>query len=146
LKNNVVLFVEDNKRDEMLTLRAFKKSNFANEIVVARNGVEALDYIFGTGEYSGRDTAGLPQMVLLDLKMPKMDGMEVLRRVRADERTKLLPIVIFTSSSEQEDIIKSYELGANSYVRKPVDFEQFAETTRQLGMYWLCLNETTPNQ
>lgn len=146
MKNNVVLFVEDNKRDEMLALRAFKKGNFANEIVVAHNGVEALDYIFGTGEYAGRDTTMLPQMILLDLKMPKMDGIQVLARLRADERTKTLPIVVFTSSSEQEDIIKSYELGANSYVRKPVDFEQFAEATLQLGMYWLCLNETVPCQ
>ena len=125
----MILFVEDNKRDEMLTLRAFKKSNFANEVVVAHNGVEALDYVFGTGLYAGRDTTILPQMILLDLKMPKTDGLQVLRRIRADERTKALPIVIFTSSSEQEDIIKSYELGANSYVRKPVDFEQFANAT-----------------
>lgn len=130
----------------MLTLRAFNKCDFANEIVVAHNGVEALDYIFGTGEYAGRDTTMLPQMILLDLKMPKMDGIQVLARLRADERTKTLPVVVFTSSSEQEDIIKSYELGANSYVRKPVDFEQFAEATRQLGMYWLCLNETVPCQ
>ena len=139
--NNVVLLVEDNRRDDMLTLRALRKGNFANEIVVARNGVEALDYIFGTGEYAGRDPRVLPQVVLLDLKMPKMDGIQVLTHLRADERTRTLPVVIFTSSSEQEDMIKSYDLGANSYVRKPVDFEQFAEAARQLGVYWLVLNE-----
>jgi CheY-like chemotaxis protein len=145
MKNNVVLFVEDNKRDEMLTLRAFEKSSFATEIVVAHNGVEALDYLFGTGEYTGRDTTILPQMILLDLKMPKMDGIQVIKRLRSDKRTRALPIVVFTSSSEQEDIIRSYELGANSYVRKPVDFGEFAEATRQLGQYWLLLNETVPN-
>lgn len=144
LKGNAVLFVEDNKRDEMLTLRAFKKSNFANQIVVVRNGVEALDYLFCIGEYAGRDVNALPQLILLDLKLPKMDGLQVLQRVRSDERTKTLPVVIFTSSSEQEDIIKSYDLGANSYVRKPVDFDEFSHATRQLGMYCLVLNEAAP--
>lgn len=144
MTNNVVLFVEDNKRDEMLTLRAFKKSNIASEIVVVRNGVEALDYLFCTGEYAGRDEYDLPRLILIDLKLPKMDGLQVLQRVRSDERTKRLPVVIFTSSNEAEDIIKSYDLGANSYVRKPVDFDELSHATRQLGMYWLVLNEAAP--
>jgi two-component system response regulator len=118
-----------------------KKSNIVNDVVVVRDGVEALDYLFGTGTYEGRDTSVLPQMVLLDLKLPKVDGLEVLRELRNDERTRRLPVVIFTSSSEEEDMIKSYNLGANSYVRKPVEFDQFLEATRQLGIYWLLLNE-----
>jgi len=138
MENKVILLVEDNSRDEMLTLRAFKKSNLLNEVIVARDGVEALDYFFGT------EKNPLPQLVLLDLKLPKLDGLSVLRKLRADERTKLLPIVIFTSSSEEEDMIKSYNLGANSYVRKPVDFDQFLEATKQLGLYWLILNEVAP--
>jgi CheY-like chemotaxis protein len=121
----------------MLTLRAFEKCGIASEIIVAHNGVEALDYIFGTGQYAGRDLSRLPQLVLLDLKLPKMDGIRVLTRLRANERTKSLPVIIFTSSSEREDVIKSYGLGANSYVRKPVDFEQYSAAIRQLGMYWL---------
>ena len=144
MKNNVVLLVEDNNRDEMLTLRAFAKSNLASEVVVVHDGVEALDYLFGTGPYADRDTEILPKLVLLDLKLPKMNGLQVLERVRADERTKMLPIVIFTSSSEDEDIIKSYGLGANSYVRKPIDFDEFTEATRQLGVYWLSRNEAVP--
>jgi two-component system response regulator len=128
----------------MLTLRAFKKSNIASEIVVVRNGVEALDYLFCTGEYAGRDEYDLPRLILIDLKLPKMDGLQVLQRVRSDERTKRLPVVIFTSSNEAEDIIKSYDLGANSYVRKPVDFDELSHATRQLGMYWLVLNEAAP--
>lgn len=144
MKNKTILLVEDNERDEVLTLRALKQSGIANEIVVTRDGVEALDYLFGTGPYEGRDIKILPQLILLDLKLPKMDGLQVLTRLRADERTKRLPVVVFTSSSEQEDMIKSYDLGANSYVRKPVDFEQFAEATRQVGMYWFLLNEVAP--
>jgi two-component system, response regulator len=144
-KNKVILLVEDNARDEALTLRALKKSNIANDVVVARDGVEALDYLFGTGTYAGRELDMLPQLVLLDLKLPKVDGLQVLRQIRADERTRRLPVVIFTSSSEEEDLIKSYDLGANSYVRKPVEFEQFLEATKQLGLYWLVLNQSAPS-
>jgi CheY-like chemotaxis protein len=144
MKNNTILVVEDNPRDEALTLRALKKNNVANDVVVARDGVEALDYLFGTGSYAGRDVSEIPEIVLLDLKLPKMDGLQVLAKLRADRRTRFIPVVVFTSSSEQEDMIKSYDLGANSYVRKPVDFEQFSEATKQLGMYWLLLNESAP--
>jgi two-component system response regulator len=140
----VILLVEDNPDDEALTLRALKKNNIKNDVVVARDGAEALDYLFGTGKYAGRDTAHLPQVVLLDLKLPKIEGLEVLRRLRADERTKLLPVVILTSSNEDQDRIAGYGLGANSYVRKPVDFSQFLEAARQLGLYWLVLNEAPP--
>ena len=140
----VILLVEDNPDDEALTLRALKKNNIKNEVVVARDGAEALDYLFGTGKYAGRDTAHLPQVVLLDLKLPKIEGLEVLRRVRTDARTKLLPVVILTSSNEDQDRIAGYGLGANSYVRKPVDFSQFLEAARQLGLYWLVLNEAPP--
>ncbi|MGE3465534.1 MAG: response regulator [Pyrinomonadaceae bacterium] len=144
MKTDIILLVEDNARDEALTLRALKKNNIANEVVVARDGVEALDYLFGTGKYEGRDTAAVPQLIMLDLKMPKLNGLQVLKAVRNDERTKRLPVVVFTSSSEQEDMIKSFDLGANSYVRKPIDFDAFAEAARQLGLYWLLLNETAP--
>lgn len=144
MKGKVILLVEDNARDEALTLRALKQSGIANEIVVARDGVEALDYLFGTGKFEGRDTSLVPQLILLDLKLPKVDGLQALTRLRADERTKRLPVVIFTSSSEQEDVLKSYDLGANSYIRKPVDFEQFVEATRQVGLYWVLLNEGPP--
>jgi two-component system response regulator len=140
----VILLVEDNPDDEALTLRALNKNNIKNDVVVARDGAEALDYLFGTGKYAGRDTAQQPQVVLLDLKLPKIEGLEVLRRVRADERTKLLPIVILTSSNEDQDRIAGYGLGANSYVRKPVDFSQFLEAARHLGLYWLVLNEAPP--
>jgi two-component system, response regulator len=139
MRNNVILLIEDNPRDEALTLRALGKCNLANEVVVARDGVEALDYLFGESE-DGSERP-LPQLVLLDLKLPKIDGLEVLKSVREKERTRFLPVVVFTSSSEQEDIVKSFDLGANSYVRKPVDFEQFLEATKQLGLYWLVLNE-----
>ena len=139
-----ILLVEDNPDDEALTLRAFQKNNISNEVVVARDGVEALDYLFGAGKYEGRDTAVLPQVVLLDLKLPKLDGLEVLRRIRADKRTRLLPVVILTSSKEDQDLINSYRLGCNSYVRKPVNFEEFIEAARQLGLYWLLLNESPP--
>jgi two-component system response regulator len=138
----IILLVEDNADDEVLTRRALRKNNIGNELVVARDGAEALDYLFGTGEYEGRDLAVMPQVILLDLKLPKVDGLEVLRRLRADERTKLLPVVILTSSREQQDLVDGYGLGANSYIRKPVDFAQFLEAVRQLGLYWLVLNET----
>ncbi|MFW6097002.1 MAG: response regulator [Chloroflexota bacterium] len=145
-KNRVILLVEDNPDDEALTLRAFKKSNVLNDVVVARDGVEALDYLFGEGKYEGRDTSVQPELVLLDLKLPKIDGLDVLRRLRADPRTELLPIVILTSSSEEQDMIQGYSLGANSYVRKPVDFVQFYDAVRQLGIYWLVINESPPTQ
>jgi two-component system response regulator len=136
--------VEDNPDDERLSLRAFKKNNILNEVVAARNGVEALDYLFETGSYAGRNLNIMPQVVLLDLKLPKLDGLEVLRRLRADDRPKLLPVVILTSSDEEEDRLRGYALGANSYVRKPGDFNQFSEAARQLGLYWLVLNESPP--
>jgi two-component system, response regulator len=145
MEDKVVLLVEDNRRDEALTLRALKKNNIGNTIVVARDGVEALDYLFGTGKYAGSNLTP-PQMVLLDLKLPKVDGLQVLKQIRMDPRTKRLPVVVFTSSNEEEDLIKSYDLGANSYVRKPVAFEQFLEATRQLGLYWLVLNESAPKE
>ena len=144
MDNKVILLVEDNARDEALTRRALKKNNIVNEVVAARDGVEALDYLFGTGKYAGRDMTIMPQLVLLDLKLPKVNGLQVLQKIREEERTRRLPVVVFTSSSEEEDMIKSYDLGANSYVRKPVDFEQFLEATRQLGLYWLVLNEVAP--
>ncbi|MFC1707972.1 response regulator [Planctomycetota bacterium] len=136
--------VEDNPDDEELTLRALKNHNITNEVVVARNGAEALDYLFATGAHAGRDLAISPAVILLDLKLPKIDGLEVLRRLRANERTKHLPVVILTSSGEDVDKIQGYELGANSYVQKPVDFEQFSEAVRQLSVYWLILNEPPP--
>jgi len=139
----VILLVEDNPDDEALTLRALKKNNITNKIVVAHDGVEALDYLFGTGMYAGRDTSVDPELILLDLKLPKIDGFEVLKKLRADERTKLLPVVILTSSKEQQDVVNGYGLGANSYVRKPVDFQNFVEAVAQLGLYWLVLNERT---
>jgi len=142
MDHKVILLVEDNPRDETLTLRALKKSNIINDVIVAHDGVEALAYFFGAERPAGGDEPVMPQLVLLDLKLPKVDGLEVLRRLRADERTRRLPVVVFTSSSEEEDMIKSYDLGANSYVRKPVEFEQFIEATRQLGLYWLVLNQT----
>ena len=142
--NKVILLVEDNPDDEALTLRALKKNNIKNEVVVARDGAEALEFLFGTGKYAGRNTDVIPQVVLLDLKLPKVEGLEVLRQVRADKRTKLLPVVILTSSNEEQDRIQGYDLGANSYVRKPVDFNQFLDAARQLGLYWLVLNEAPP--
>ena len=141
MKNKVILLVEDNPDDVKLTMRALEKSKITNKVDVVSDGVEALDYLFGTGKFQGRDISVKPQLVLLDLKMPKMDGIEVLKRIRADERTKTQPVVILTTSSEDRDRIESYKLGANSYVRKPVDFNQFAEAVRQLGLYWLVLNE-----
>jgi two-component system response regulator len=144
MDRKIILLVEDNPDDEALTLRALRKNNIHNEVVVVRDGVEALDYLFGKGTYLGSDTNVLPQVVLLDLKLPKLDGLEVLRRLRADQRTKLLPVVILTSSKEEQDLIAGYSLGANSYVRKPVDFMQFTEAVRHLGLYWLVLNESPP--
>jgi len=144
MRNTVILLVEDNPDDELLALRALKKNNVINEIVVAHDGVEALDYLFGAGEYAGRDTNVMPQLILLDLKLPRIDGLEVLRRLRADGRTRLLPVVILTSSREQQDMLDGYGLGANSYVRKPVNFEQFVGAVEQLKLYWLSLNEAPP--
>lgn len=144
VEEKVILLVEDNPADVKLTQVALKQSNIANEMVIASDGVEALDYLFCTGSYSDRDIQKLPAVMLLDLKMPRMDGMEVLERVRANPLTKFLPVVIMTSSKEEKDIIKSYENGCNSYIRKPVDFVHFAEAVRQLGLYWLVLNEAPP--
>lgn len=146
MKNKIILLVEDNADDAELAIRALKKSNVTNQVIVARDGVEALDYLFGQGSYAGRDLGSMPQVILLDLNLPKLDGLGVLRRLRADERTKLLPVVILTSSNEEQDRIMGYGLGANSYVRKPVDFNQFIEATRQLGLYWLLLNEPVPGR
>jgi CheY-like chemotaxis protein len=140
----VILLVEDSPDDEALTVRALKKANLRNDIVVARDGVEALDYLFRTGQHAGRDADRAPQVVLLDIKLPKIDGLEVLRRLRSDPGTALLPVVILTSSSEEQDIVEGYRLGANSYVRKPVDFEHFADAVRQLGLYWVLVNERPP--
>ncbi len=144
MRNAAILLVEDNDDDIALTLRAFKKNNIKNTIVVARDGVEALDYLFATGAHSGRDRNDLPQVVLLDLKLPRLEGLEVLRRIRAEEATKTLPVVVLTSSKEEQDLIASYRSGCNSYVRKPVDFDEFVEAARQLGLYWLLLNEAPP--
>lgn len=144
MKEKVILLVEDSERDEELALRALRKNNIKNEVVVARDGEEALDYMFGTGGYAGRNPADVPTLVLLDIKLPKIDGLEVLRRLRADERTKLAPVVILTSSKEDTDRLQGYTSGANSYVRKPIEFSEFAEAVRQLGLYWLILNEPPP--
>ncbi len=141
-----ILLVEDNEDDEELTTRALRKAHIANEIVVARDGQQALDYLFGEGAYAGRDPARMPTVILLDIKLPKVSGLEVLQRLRANERTRLVPVVILTSSSEEEDMLKSYEFGANSYVRKPVEFRAFAEAVRHLGMYWMLLNEAAPQR
>lgn len=140
----IILLVEDNPRDEELTLHALKRSGVANKVVVARDGVEALDYLFARGAHANRLESALPQMILLDLKLPKLDGLGVLRALRADARTKLLPVVILTGSLEEKDLLQGYGLGANSYVRKPVDFVQFSEAVRQLGLYWLVLNDLPP--
>lgn len=140
-KKKVILLIEDNPDDELLTLRAMRKNNIANEIIVARDGAEALDYIFCTGNYASRNIAESPQVILLDLNLPKVGGLDVLNRIRSDARTALYPVVVLTSSKEEKDLVESYRLGANSYIRKPVDFNQFSEAIRQLGLYWLVLNE-----
>lgn len=142
--NKTILLVEDNPDDEVLAIRALKRNHISNEIVVAHDGVEALDYLFGTGVYAGRDISVKPTVILLDLKLPRIDGIEVLRCLREDERTKLLPVVVLTTSSEEQDMLNSYSLGCNSYIRKPVDFIEFTEAVRQLGMYWLLMNEPPP--
>jgi two-component system response regulator len=144
MKSKTILLVEDNADDEALTFRALMKNNIGSQLVVARDGAEALDYLFATGQYSGRDMNLVPQVVLLDLNLPKVSGLEVLRQLRANERTKHLPVVILTSSNEEQDRLRGYDNGANSYVRKPVDFNQFIESVRQLGLYWLILNEQPP--
>jgi two-component system response regulator len=142
--NNMIFLVEDNPDDEALTLQTLKKNNLADEVIVARDGAEALDFLLGSGIYEGRDLRIMPQVVLLDLKLPKVDGLEVLRQLRANERTKLLPVVILTSSHDEQDMLKGYDLGANSYVCKPIDFNQFIDAVRELGLYWLIRNEQVP--
>ncbi|MFO7568587.1 MAG: response regulator [Smithellaceae bacterium] len=144
MEDKVILLVEDNPDDVDLTTRAFKKNNIFNKVVVARDGAQALDYLLGKGMYAGRDTKNLPVVTLLDLKLPKIDGLEVLKRIRENEITRLLPVVILTSSKEEQDIVTSYKLGANSYVRKPVDFNQFMDAIKLLGLYWLIWNEQAP--
>jgi two-component system response regulator len=144
MRDKVILLVEDNAGDEALTLRAFRKCEIPNEIAVARDGAEALDYLFGAGAYAGRDVADLPAVILLDLKLPKLNGKEVLHLLRADERTKLTPVVIFTSSRVEQDVVDGFRLGCNSYVCKPVNFDRFAEAVKQIGRYWLGLNEPIP--
>lgn len=144
MSQGTILLVEDNPDDEALTLRALRKNHILNPVVVAHDGVEALEWLFGEGEHAGRDTAVQPQVVLLDLNMPRLSGLQVLERMRADPRTRLVPVVVLTSSKEDDDLVKSYSLGANSYVRKPVDFSEFIEAVRRLGMYWLLVNQTAP--
>jgi two-component system, response regulator len=144
MSERVIFLVEDNANDEELTLRALRKSKIVNEVVVARDGAEALDYLFARGAYAARDPLDLPEIVLLDLKLPKVSGLEVLRRIRAEEATKLLPVIMLTSSTEDTDLVAGYRNGANSYVVKPVDFTQFSEAVRQLGMYWLVVNRRPP--
>ncbi len=141
MKEKSILLVEDNPDDEALTIRALKKNNILNEVIVARDGAEALEYLFGTGRYEGRDKSELPELVLLDLRLPKLNGHQVLERIRSEELSRLLPVVMLTTSSEDEDRIKAYKFGANSFIRKPVDFEQFSDSIRQLGVYWLVVNE-----
>ena len=145
MKNKSILLVEDNPDDVKLTLHALKECNIANKVVVVSDGVEALDYLFGTGAHAGRDLSDRPAVVLLDLKLPKVDGLEVLRHIRADHHGKRQPVVVLTSSKEEQDVVASYDLGANSYILKPVDFDRFIEAVRQLGLYWLLLNEPPPN-
>ena len=144
MEEKIILLVEDNPDDMELTLRAFKKNNILNRVIIAKDGAEALDVLFGTGTYAGRELKELPVVILLDLKLPKIDGLEVLKRIRQDERTKLIPVVILTSSAEPKDVVNGYSLGANGYVRKPVEFSQFVEAMRHLGLFWLLSNEPPP--
>lgn len=144
MENKTILLVEDNLDDVDLTLHAFKKNNIKNEVKVVYDGAEALDYLFGKGKYEGRDISVRPTLILLDIKLPKVDGLEVLKQIKANESTQLIPVVILTSSKEEQDIINGYRLGVNSYVRKPVNFNQFAEAVNNLGLYWLLLNEAPP--
>lgn len=146
MANKTIMLVDDNEDDVFLTLRALKKSNIANEVIVARDGLEALDYLFGTRPYAGRNLDQMPVVILLDLNMPRMSGHQVLKKIRENPLTRLLPVVILTASKEESDIFKSYELGSNAYVRKPVDFIQFAEAIKQLGLFWLVLNEPPPSE
>ena len=146
MENTVILLVEDNADDEELIRIALQESNIVSQLIVVHSGAEALDYLFGTGPYAGRALSGMPHLILLDVKLPKVHGLEVLRRLRADNRTMLLPVVILTSSDEEKDVLTSYSLGANSYIRKPVDYVQFTEAVRQLGLYWLVLNEPPPRR
>ena len=145
MEEKIILLVEDNADDEELTIRTLQKNHLKNKIVVVRDGVEALDYLFGTGEYKDRDLSVLPVLIMLDIKLPKLNGLEVLKRIKTDPRTKFIPIVILTSSDEEKDLVESYQLGANSYVRKPVDFSEFQNSVRQLALYWVLLNESPTN-
>jgi two-component system response regulator len=145
LEEKIILLVEDNADDEELTIRTLQKNHLKNKIVVVRDGVEALDYLFGTGEYKDRDLSVLPVLIMLDIKLPKLNGLEVLKRIKTDPRTKFIPVVILTSSDEEKDLVESYQLGANSYVRKPVDFSEFQNSVRQLALYWVLLNESPTN-
>ena len=146
IEEKVILLVEDNEQDELLTIRALEKNRIFNKVIVARDGAEALDYLFSTGKYLGRPIDDTPQVILLDLILPKMDGLEVLKRIRSEKRTKMLPVVILTTSNEEADLVSGYKLGANSYVRKPVDFDEFSHAVKPLGMYWLLLNQAPPVQ
>jgi CheY-like chemotaxis protein len=146
MANGIILLIEDNPDDEALTLRALKKKNIANEVVVARDGAQALDYLFAKGEFKDRDGSILPAVILLDLKLPKVDGLEVLKEIRSHQRTRFLPVVVLTSSNQEQDLLNSYSYGCNSYIRKPVDFDQFAEAIAQLGLYWLVLNQSPPKR
>jgi two-component system response regulator len=146
MQDKMILIVEDNPDDEALTIRALKKKNIGNRVVVVRDGAEALDFLFCTGAYADRDPNDMPQVILLDLKLPKVDGLEVLKRIRANGHTSLLPVVILTSSKEEQNLIESYKYGANSYMRKPVDFNQFLEAVHHLGLYWLVLNKASPSE
>jgi two-component system response regulator len=146
MANSIILLIEDNPDDEALTLRALEKKNIANEVVVTRDGAEALDYLFAKDVFQDRDRTILPAVILLDLKLPKIDGLEVLKEIRSDQRTRFLPVVVLTSSNQEQDLLNSYSYGCNSYIRKPVDFDEFAEAIAQLGLYWLVLNQSPPKR
>ena len=145
MEEKIVLLVEDNADDEELTIRTLQKNHLKNKIIVVRDGVEALDYLFGTGEYKDRDLSVSPVLIMLDIKLPKLNGLEVLKKIKSDPRTKYIPVVVLTSSDEEKDLVESYQLGANSYVRKPVDFAEFQNSVRQLALYWVLLNESPIN-